>query len=201
MRAGHGKSERNNNMRHWRAATRSERSNALWGRRSQGEQRSNALWGRGGRRAGVAISVVVLFASASVAGAAGLRNSGSGGQSGNLKAYVPDSLLSAIQQNPAQSFDVILQGDPKQGAHGFIQKILADQSGSADENVQSGNVKQVFTSIDGAQLTLTGKQILRIAKTGIAQSIVSNETVKAQGYSNPQGWTSAVNVWPNWQSP
>jgi serine protease AprX len=149
----------------------------------------------------VAISVVVLFATASVAGAAGLRNNASGGQSGNLKAYVPDSLLSAIQQNPTQSFDVILQGDPKQGAHGFIQKILSDQSGSADENVQSGNVKQLFTSIDGAQLSLTGKQILRVAKAGIAQSIVSNETVKAQAFSNPQRWTSAIGVSPNWSSP
>jgi hypothetical protein len=145
--------------------------------------------------------MVVVFAMASVA-SAGLRDNGDGGgQYDQLKAYVPDTLLSAIQQNPTQSFDVILQGDRKQGARGFIQKILADQSGSSDETVQSGNVKQLFTSIDGAQLTLTGKQILRIAKNGIAQSIVPNETVKAQGYSNPQGWTSAVNVWPNWQSP
>jgi serine protease AprX len=140
---------------------------------------------------------------ASVAGA-GIRDNGGGtGQYDNLKSYVPDALLSAIQQNPGQSFDVILQGDPKQKAHGFIQKILADQSGSSDENVQSGNVKQEFTSIDGAQLTLTGKQILRVAKNGIAQSIVPNGAVAAQGtgYSNPQGWTSAVDVWPNWSSP
>jgi len=125
--------------------------------------------------------MVVVFAMASVAGA-GLRDNGSGGgQYGHLKAYVPDTLLSAIQQNPGQSFDVIVQGDLKQKSHGFIQKILADKSGSSDENVQSGNVKQEFTSIDGAQLTLTGKQILRIAKNGIAQSITSNETVTMAG--------------------
>ena len=188
-------------MRQSRATNRSDRSNALWGRGSQGETRSNALWGRGGRRAGVAIAMIAMFATASVAGAA-LRGNGSGsGQYGNLKAYVPDTLLSAIQQNPTQSFDVILQGDRKQGARGFIQRILADQSSAVDENVQSGDVKQLFTSIDGAQLTLTGKQILRVAKDGIAQSIVPNETVKAQGYSNPQAWTSAVNVWPNWNWP
>ena len=145
--------------------------------------------------------MVVLFAMASVAGAATRDNGGGNGQYGNLKAYVPDTLLSAIQQNPTQSFDVILQGDRKQGAHGFIQKILSDQSGASDENVQSGNVKQLFTSIDGAQLTLTGKQILRVAKVGIAESIVPNETVQAQSYSNPQRWTSAVDVWPNWNSP
>jgi serine protease AprX len=145
--------------------------------------------------------MVVVFAMASVA-SAGVRDNGSGeGKYGNLKAYVPDTLLSAIEQDPTQSFDVILQGDPKQGARGFIKKILSDQSGSDDESVQSGDVKQLFTSIDGAQLTLTGKQILRVAKNGIAQSIVPNETVKAQGYSNPQPWTSAVNVWPNWSSP
>jgi len=147
--------------------------------------------------------MVVVFAMASVAGA-GIRDNGGGtGQYDNLKSYVPDALLSAIQQNPEQSFDVIVQGDPKQKAHGFIQKLLADKSGSSDENVQSGNVKQEYTSIDGAQLTLTGKQILRVAKNGIAQSIVPNGAVAAQGtgYSNPQGWASAIDVWPNWSSP
>ena len=189
-------------MRHLRADSGGKRSNALWGRGSRGEQRSNALWGRGGRRAGVAsAAMVVVFAMASVAGA-GVRDNGGGtGQYDNLKAYVPAALLSSIEQNPTQSFDVILLGDRKQGARGFIQKILADQSGSSDETVQSGNVKQLYTSIDGAQLTLTGKQILRIAKNGVAQSIVPNDGVQAQSYSNPQGWTSAVDVWPNWQSP
>src|ERR1700693_3535546 len=188
-------------MRHSRATNCSDRSNALWGRGSQGETRSNALWGRGGRRAGVASAMGVLVAMASVGGAT-LRDKGSGGgQYGSLKAYVPDTLLSAIEQSPTQSFDVILQGDRKQGARGFIQKILADQSGSSDETVQSGSVKQLFTSIDGAQLTLTGKQILRVARGGIAESIVPNETVKAQSYSNPQRWTSAVDVSPNWSSP
>jgi serine protease AprX len=145
--------------------------------------------------------MVVLFAMASVAGA-GTRDGGGGnGQYDNLKAYVPDTLLSAIQQNPTQTFDVILQGDRRQGARGFIQKILADQSGSGDETVQTGNVKQLFTSIDGAQLTLTGKQILRVARNGIAQSIVPNSSVQTSGYSNNQGWASAINVWPNWSSP
>src|SRR3954449_11268144 len=141
-------------MRHSRANNLGDRSNALWGRGSRGEQRSNALWGRGGRRAGVATSMVVLFAMASVAGAGISGHSSTNGKYGNLKSFVPNDLLSAIQQNPAQTFDVILQGDPKQKAHGLIQKILADKSGSSDENVQSGNVKQEYTSIDGAQMSL-----------------------------------------------
>ena len=194
-------------MRHSRANNLGARSNALWGRGSRGEQRSNALWGRGGRRAGVATAMVVLFAMASVAGAGVSSHTGGNGKYGNLKSYVPYSLLSAIQQNPAQSFDVILQGDPKQKAHGFIQKVLADKSGSSDENVQSGNVKQEYSSIDGAQATLTGKQILRIAKNGIAQSIMSNETVKMSGppllESNGQLWPWATGAPVDWlkQSP
>jgi serine protease AprX len=151
--------------------------------------------------------MVVLFAMASVAGAGLNGHSSSNGKYDNLKSYVPNDLLSAIQQNPAQSFDVILQGDPKQKAHGFIQKILADKSGSSDENVQSGNVKQEYTSIDGAQATLTGKQILRIAKNGIARSIMSNESVKMAGPplldSNGQLWPWATGAPVDWlrQSP
>ena len=199
-------------MRHSRANNVGDRSNALWGRGSRGESRSNALWGRGGRRAGVATAMVVVFAMASVAGA-GLKGNGNGndngnGQYDNLKSYIPTTLLSAIQQNPRQSFDVILQGDQKQKAHGFIQKIVADRSGSNthgsnNENVQNGDVRQEFQSIDGAQLTLTGWQILRLAKKGFATSIMPNETVKMAGglvNSNNQLWPWAIGAPVDWLS-
>jgi serine protease AprX len=184
------------------------RSNALWGRGSRGELRSNALWGRGGRRAGVAVTMVAVFALASVAGAGVSSLKGGGGGYDNLKSYVPDSLLSAIQQNPKQSFDVILQGDRKIGAHGFISRVLADKSGSSDENVQSGNVKKEFMSISGAQVTLTGRQILRLAKRGIADSVMPNESVRMSGVtigglSNMQLWPWATGAPVDWltQSP
>src|SRR3954462_6087998 len=99
-------------------ANSDDRSNALWGRGSRGEARSNALWGRGGRRAGAVVSVVALFAMASVAGAGVTRHSddGGSGKTNGFKAYVADTLLSAVQQDPKQSFDVILQGDRKQSS-------------------------------------------------------------------------------------
>ena len=125
--------------------------------------RSNALWGRGGRRAGAVVSVVAVFAMASVAGAGlnGKSSAAGGGKYGDLKSYVPDSLLSSIAQNPKQSFDVILQGDRKQNAHGFIQKVLNDKSGSADENVGAATSSGSSARSAAAQFTLTGKQILR----------------------------------------
>jgi serine protease AprX len=159
--------------------------------------------------------MVVVFAMASVAGA-GINGNGNGdgndngnGQYDNLKSYIPTTLLSAIQQNPKQSFDVILQGDHKQKAHGFIQKVVGDKSGSntegsTNENVQNGDVRQEFQSIDGGQLTLTGWQILRLAKKGVAQSIVPNETVKMADVggrllnSNHQLWPWAIGAPVNW---
>ena len=181
-------------------ASSGDRSNALWGRGSRGESRSNALWGRGGRRAGVLASAVAVFALASVA-VASSGGSGGGARYDNLKSYVTDSLLSSIAQDPTQSFDVIVQGDQKQSSSVFIQKVLDDASGPSDENVHGSDVKQQYTAIDGAELTLTGKQILRLAHSGLATSIVANEVVKSSGYSNPQGWVPAANVNVNWYSP
>jgi serine protease AprX len=181
-------------MRSNRASNSGNRSNALWGRGSRGESRSNALWGRGGRRAGSAVaSFAVVCALAASATAAGVGGHGNGNSFGNLKSFVSPELLSSIQQNPKQAFDVIVQGDRKQTAHGFIQKILQDKSGASDENVGTGAVKQEFLSLDGAQLTLTGKQILRLAKNGTATSITPNDTVKMSGINLP---TSNYQLWP-----
>ncbi len=180
-----------------------DRSNALWGRGSRGESRSNALWGRGGRRAGSAVaSFAVVCALAASATAAGVGSNGNGKSFGNLKSFVSAELLSAIQQNPRQSFDVILQGDRKLKSHGFIQQLLQDRSGASDENVGAGAVKTEFLSLDGARLTLTGKQILRIAKRGLADSIQPNETVKMSGWqlpnSNSQLWPWATGAPVDW---
>src|SRR6266516_1099115 len=89
-------------MRHLRAKS-GGRSNALWGRGSRGEARSNALWGRGGRGAAMVVAAVSVFALASVAGA-GLKTDGDRSSGGDLKlkSYVPDTLLSSIQQDPKQ---------------------------------------------------------------------------------------------------
>jgi serine protease AprX len=184
-------------MRLNRATRTDDRSNALWGRGSRGESRSNALWGRGGRRAGSVVAsfavVCALAASATAAGAGGGFGNGNGRGFGNLKSFVAPELLSAIQQNPKQSFDVILQGDPKTRSHGFLQKVVQDKSGASDENVAAGAVKREFLSVSGGRLTLTGRQILRIAKIGLADSIVPNDTVKMSGFQMP---ASSNQLWP-----
>ena len=171
-------------MRHSRAKNPGDRSNALWGRGSRGEQRSNALWGRGGRRAGVATaSLVVLFALAAGATA------GNGGVSGNLKAYVPASLSDAITQNPSGTYDVIVQGDKKGNANGLYKQLTSNGTSAA-------SVRQQFNSIDGVRASLTGLQILSLAKKPFVTSVTPNEPVTMSAvqlpYSNPQLWSAAT---------
>ncbi|MDX6468112.1 MAG: serine protease AprX [Gaiellaceae bacterium] len=189
-------------MRLNRASNSGDRSNALWGRGSRGESRSNALWGRGGRRAGsIVASFAVVCALAASASAAGV-GSGSGKSFGNLKSFVAPDLLSSIQQNPKQSFDVIVQGDRKTKSSALLQKLVQDKSGASDENVGAESVKKTFLSIDGGLLTLTGKQILRLAKVGLVDSIQLNGSVGASGValpaSNTQLWPWAVGAPVDW---
>jgi serine protease AprX len=192
-------------MRQNRANSCGDRSNALWGRGSRGEARSNALWGRGGRRAGAVVAMVAtafVMAAAATAGSLNKTDS-SGADASGLKAYVQDTLLSAVQQNPKQAFDVIVEGaDRTAPSHGLVLKMLGDQSGTADETIGQGNVKKEFLSIDGAQLTLTGKQILHLGRSGIASAILPNETVKQSGVSlgtyNPQMWAWTIGAPVDW---
>ena len=124
-----------------------------------------------------------------------------GGLHAGLKAYVEDSLLASVQQNPKQSFDVIVQGEPGGKAVGLLDKLFSDKDG---DSVGKADVRQQFTSINGLEANLTGKQILHLAKAGFVTSIMSNETTRASAVQlpnyNTQLWsysTGAVVDWTN----
>src|SRR6185437_12120152 len=184
-------------MRHSRA-NYGDRSNALWGRGSRGESRSNALWGRGGRRAGAAVVMVAVFAMASVA-AAGITSQNDKGGGYDLKAHVSGDLLSAIQQNPSQTFDVIVQGDKKGTSKGFYKQLVGDN--------YSSNVRTQFSTIVGVEASLTGNQILALGKRSYVTSIIANESVTMSGTALPitssQLWPYATGAPVDWtkQSP
>ncbi len=186
-------------MRHKRANVSGDRSNALWGRGSRNELRSNALWGRGGRRAGAVVSVIAVFAMASVAGAGLSGGSASVVKTGGLKAFVPSELLSSIAQNPGQTFDVIVQGDKNGNANGLMKQLAGDNMNSS--------VKAQFTSINGVRSTLTGSQILSLGKRPYITSIMANESVKTSAVqlplTNSQLWPWATGAPVDWlkQSP
>jgi serine protease AprX len=171
-------------MRHSRA-NYGDRSNALWGRGSRGESRSNALWGRGGRRAGAAVAMVVVFATASVAAAGITSKNDKGGGKYDLKAYVSPDLLSAIQQNPSQTFDVIVQGDKKGTSKGFYKQLAGDDYGSS--------VRAQYNSINGVEASLTGTQLLALGKRSYVTSMIANESVTMSGTALP---ISSSQLWP-----
>jgi serine protease AprX len=118
-----------------------------------------------------------------------------------MKAYVPDALLSAVQQNPRGSYDVIVQGDPNGRASLFFKKAF-QESAARGQSIQARQVKRQFLAINGGRATLTGWQILALGMTGSVKSITANDEVQKASEDIPvansqkQLWAAKVPV--NW---
>jgi serine protease AprX len=117
----------------------------------------------------------------------------------HIHAYIPGSLLSAAEQNPKNSFDVILQGSKKDKSAGFLAKAFKD-SASSGYSVGSGQVKRQFMAIDGGRASLTGWQILALGMSRNVTSIMPNDTVKSSAVDLPVsnsekwGWSTGAAV-------
>jgi serine protease AprX len=178
--------------------------------------RSNALWGRGGRRvSAIVAAVTVSFALAATAAAGtngGGRHSFWGFNTqglGRTTAYIPDSLASAIRQNPRQKFDVIVEGVQKPqdssqtrvNASGLKSGLLGSQRGT--NAIGTAQIAKTYRSIDGLHASLTGTQIAFMAKLAYVAAIVPNDTVKMSSVdplSNVQQWAWAVGAPADWSS-
>jgi serine protease AprX len=187
-------------------ANSDSRSNALWGRGSRGEHRSNALWGRGGRRAGAALlTTVAMFTFAATMAVAGTKEYKPGAAHKGLKAYVEDSLLAAVQQNPAQTFDVIVQADStKTDQPNKVSNWFKHVDESARSDNQNGRRRGQFKAITGGEYQLTGKSILKLAKDDQVSSITANDTVQRSAVQlplyNTQLWPWSVAAPVDWTS-
>jgi serine protease AprX len=122
---------------------------------------------------------------------------------GHQHAYIPGALLSAAAQKPTQSFDVILQGQKREKAAGFLQKAFKDSSASG-YSVDAKQVKRQFMAIDGARATLTGWQILALGLSKNVTAIMPNDTVKTSSVdlpvSNSEKWGWSTGAAVNWTS-
>ena len=200
-------------MRRNQACGGGGRSNALWGRGSRGESRSNALWGRGGRRTGVVVAAMVAAGSLAATAAAGMP----GGHGfwgfnvrgiGKTSAYIPDSLASAIQQDPRQKFDVIVEGvqTPQDASQtrvtpfGLRSGLLGSQRGA--NTIGGSQIGALYQSIDGLHASLSGMQIRFLARMPFVSAIVPNEPVQmssvGSSLSNSQKWTWVVGAPVDW---
>jgi serine protease AprX len=197
-----------------RANNRDQRANALWGRGGR-ETRANALWGRGGRGALViAVTVAASLVLAAVAAAGTTGGHGFWGFNtpglGRTTAYIPDSLASAIQQNPQQKFDVIVEGvqrpesssQTRVNATGLRTGLLGARHGSSTIGI--GQISRTYHAIDGLHASLTGTQITFMAKLPYVAAIVPNDAVQMSGVelplSNTQKWAWATNAPVDWNT-
>jgi serine protease AprX len=145
--------------------------------------RGNALWGRGGRGtklATLAILSVLALAAADVHHAdAALTKKKDG-------AFVARSLLAAARASPAQLFKVIVQGARGQNA--------------ASVGAEVGSFTKRFNIINGVSAQVTGKDILKLAKSKRVLSVTLDYKVARASYSNPQLWPDAAQVSSFWPS-
>jgi serine protease AprX len=169
------------------------------GTRQISANRSNALWGRSGRWVCAVLGTIscVLAVAAGAAGspappaASTAQNALAKTMSSHLRAYIPGALLSAAQQNPKQSFDVIIQGSRKEKAGNFLKKAFQDSQQNG-QSVDTKQVKHQFMAIDGARISLTGWQILALGMSKNVTSVMPNDTVKLSSVdlpvSNSEKW-------------
>ena len=193
--------------------SRGDRLNALWGRGSKGEIRSNALWGRGGRRTGAITATLTAALLLSATAAAGTKDHhpfwGFNTQGlGHTNAYIPDSLASAIRQNPRQSFDVIVEGvDQPQDTHqtrvnasGLRSGMLGLRRGA--NSIGTSDIHGTYRAIDGLHASLTGLQITFLARLAYVAAIVPNDPVQMTSYgsslSNAQMWPWVIGAPVDW---
>jgi len=162
-------------MRQDRTIRRGVRANALWGRR--GESRSNALWGSG-KRGWVTLALAAMLV-VPVAGSA--ATGGSGKDSG---AFVPPSLLAKAAANPLQTFDVIVQGD----------KGSSSSDVSSEVSKENGKGKKSFMSIAGVQASISGKDLLKLARHPHIASITRNTSVSAAAYQDSTMWQDSTDM-------
>ena len=201
-------------MRFLRANENGDRSRALRDRDSRSRSRLNALWGRGGRRAAATVTTLVVTCTVAATANAGTGVHRTWGFDvpgmGKVSAYVPDSLASAIQQNPKQRFDVIVEGvakpqvkgQTKVSPFGLKNNLLGAKQGK--NAIGGSQIRRTFRAIDGLHAVLNGYQIGFLAKTAYVAAIVPNEPVKMSSvdlpYSNAQKWPWAIGAAVDWNT-
>jgi serine protease AprX len=117
-----------------------------------------------------------------VAGSASSGNSGPGG--GNKNALVPAGLLAQAAANPLQTFDVIVQGDKK-----------SSSSDVADEvRKENGNGKRRFMSITGVQASISGKDLLKLARNSHITAITPNTALQTSAYEDSTMWLDSTDM-------
>jgi serine protease AprX len=152
-------------------------------------ERGNALWG-GGKRWSV-LAALTVSALAVLAGQV-TPATASGGD-----AYLSPGLLEEAEANPEQLFDVIVQAERGRKTADAADEVV---DVVADDPAVGSKLKRKFISITGTSATLSGRQIVKLAKKSKIESITRDVEVELLAYSNTQLWPQAAGVADNWSS-
>ena len=159
-------------------------------RRHDVGERSNALWGDGRKKLMTILSTLVVAVTV-IAGTAVPASAT------ERLAYVTPSLLVEASSNPDRLFNVIVQAAPGKNTAdvaGEVTKVQKDVPGNGS------SLKRRFLSIEGTSATLTGKQILQLAKRSGIDSVTADSKVELTAYTNGQQWPAAAGIEGNWAS-
>lgn len=147
---------------------------------------------------------IVALMALTVAFAVPASSSAGGGRHHALptQGIVPASLIASAQANPAQLFHVIVQG-----THGNSSSRLAtdvaDQTGDHQGNKgrdRTGKLKHAFRSINGVAVTLSGKDLLRLARNPHVLAITPDSPVKTAEYQDASMWLYTADIAPLWNT-
>jgi serine protease AprX len=128
--------------------------------------------------------ITLALAAMLVVPVAGSASSGSNSGPGGGYAVVPASLLGNAAANPLASFDVIVQGDKESSSARVADEVQKE----------NGNSKRRFMSVHGVQATLSGAQILKLAKNSHIVAITPNVAVHSTAYEDATMWQDSTDM-------
>lgn len=163
------------------------RKSALWGKGSRdGGVRHSALWGKGGR--GLAVIMVLVF---------GLLGPAAAQAGSDPGAFVPQHLLDRAKASPDDKFHVIVLGAPGVKAGKIKNEFMKDPGGN-----QYGDVRHEFSEvIDALAVTISGRNLLELAKEKRIESITPDAGVKASSFNPAELWPLVIGADKLWQGP
>ncbi|MFO7572555.1 MAG: S8 family serine peptidase [Gaiellaceae bacterium] len=153
------------------------------------EARGNVLWGDGERRLALVAAVASLLVLALLGGRV------DGADASPKDAYLSPGLMAEAEAAPNTLFGVIVQARKGKRTDDVVDEIQRVTKETPAKGVALG---RKFISINGASATLTGRQILRLAKRSDVESITRDSEVELTSYSSAQTWTEAAGVTTSW---
>jgi serine protease AprX len=125
--------------------------------------------------------ITLALAAMLVVPVAGSASSGDGKDKG---AIVPSSLLANAAANPTQSFDVIVQGDKTSSSADVADEVRKEH----------GNGMARFMTVQGVEASVTGAQLLKLAKNSHIVAITPNVRVHTSAYEDNTMWQDSTDM-------